>query len=206
MAEIGPLYILFGILIFLMTVTIHEYCHGLLADRLGDHTARNAGRLSLNPLRHLDPFWTVFLPLLLFVSTRGQFAIGMAKPVPVNFLNLRNPKRDMIWVGAAGPAANFFLAAVLAFCYHFYPFQLILYAIYFNLGIGVFNLVPIPPLDGSRILTGLLPRPWARYYIRLEPFGFMIVLALYMSGWLYGVILPGIRLLCRVLGVPEVQL
>ena len=202
---VDPLYILFGIFVFLMTVTIHEYCHGFLADRLGDPTARDAGRLSLNPLRHIDPFWTVFLPLLLFVSTRGQFAIGMAKPVPVNFLNLRNPKRDMIWVGAAGPAANFFLAAVLALLFKFFPFQFILYTIYFNLGIGVFNLVPIPPLDGSRILTGLLPRAVARYYIRLEPFGFIIVLALYASGWLYGVILPAIGFLCRLLGIPEVH-
>ena len=198
---------------FLMSVTIHEYCHGFLADRLGDSTARLRGRLSLNPLKHIDPFWTVFLPLLLFVSTRGQFAIGMARPVPVNFLNLRNPKRDMIWVGAAGPAANFCLAAVLAVAFHGagagqgVPLlqAFLLFAIHFNIGIGVFNLVPIPPLDGSRILTGLLPRPIARYYIRLEPFGFLIVLALYMSGWLYGVILPGIRVLCRVLGVPEIQ-
>ena len=203
---VGPVYILSGIFVFLMTVTIHEYCHGFLADKLGDPTARFAGRLSLNPLRHIDPFWTVFLPLLLFISTKGAFAIGMAKPVPVNFSNLRNPQRDMVWVGAAGPAANFVLAGLLAFLFRFYPFQFILYAIYFNLGIGVFNLVPIPPLDGSRILTGLLPVNWARYYIRLEPFGYIIVLALYMTGWLYGVILPVIRLLCRILGIPEVQI
>ncbi len=200
----GPFYILLGIFIFLMSVTFHEYCHGLLAHQLGDNTAKDAGRLTINPLKHIDPFWTVFLPLMLFISTHGRFAMGMAKPVPVNFLNLRNPKRDMIFVGAAGPLANFVIALVLTFLFRFWPYEFILYAIYFNIGIGVFNLVPIPPLDGSRILTGLLPAPLARYYIRLEPFGFAIVMVLYLTGGLYGIILPFIRLMCRLLGVPEV--
>jgi len=194
-----------AVAIFLVTVTVHEYCHGLLANRLGDSTARDAGRLSLNPLRHIDPFWTVLLPLLLFISTRGQFAIGMAKPVPVNFLNLRHPKRDMIWVAAAGPAANFVLATVLAFLFRLYPFQILLYAIYFNVGLGVFNLIPIPPLDGSRILLGLLPSSLASFYVRLEPFGFLIVLALYFSGALYAVLIPGIHLVCTLLGIPKIQ-
>ncbi len=195
----------FGVFIFLVTVTLHEYCHGLLANRLGDPTARHAGRLSLNPLRHIDPFWTVLLPLLLFLSTRGQFAIGMARPVPVNFANLRNPKRDMIWVALAGPAANFGLAALLAFLFKGFPNSLLLYAIYFNVGIAVFNLIPIPPLDGSRILTGLLPSSLARPYVRLEPFGFLIVLALYFSGILYGILLPSIDFFCQRLGVPSIH-
>lgn len=193
------------VFIFLITVTLHEYCHGLVADRLGDRTAREAGRLSLNPLRHIDPFWTVFLPALLFLSTRGQFAIGMARPVPVNFLNLRSPKRDMIWVALAGPAANLGLAACLALFFKFFPYSLLLYAIYFNVGIAMFNLIPIPPLDGSRILTGLLPSFLARYYIRLEPFGFLLVLALYFSGVLYGILLPAIDFFCQRLGVPPIH-
>jgi Zn-dependent protease len=205
MTLVGFLTVASAVAIFLVTVTVHEYCHGLLANRLGDPTARDAGRLSLNPLRHIDPFWTVFLPLLLFISTRGQFAIGMAKPVPVNFVNLRNPKRDMIWVAAAGPAANFFLAAVLAFLFRLYPFQILLYAIYFNVGLGVFNLIPIPPLDGSRILLGLLPASLASLYVRLEPFGFLIVLVLYFSGALYAVLIPGIHLVCALLGIPKIQ-
>ena len=195
---------LLGAVIFLVSVTVHEYCHGLLANRLGDPTARLAGRLSLNPLRHLDPFWTVFLPVLLFISTHGQFAIGMARPVPVNFLNLRNPKRDMIWVGAAGPFANFVLAALLAFLFKFFQVTFLLHAIYFNLGLGVFNLIPIPPLDGSRILTGLLPLPLAYPYARLEPFGFILVLALYFTGALYWILLPVVNFFCQLLGVPKI--
>ena len=194
-----------GIFIFLVTVTLHEYCHGLLADRLGDRTAREAGRLSLNPLRHIDPFWTVFLPVLLFLSTRGRFAIGMARPVPVNFLNLRSPKRDMIWVALAGPAANLGLAGILALLFKFFPNSFLLYAVYFNVGIAIFNLIPIPPLDGSRVLTGLLPSFVARYYIRLEPFGFLLVLALYFSGILYWILLPTIDFFCQRLGVPSIH-
>lgn len=192
-----------GVLVFLLSVTLHECCHGFLADRLGDRTAREAGRLTLNPLRHIDPFWTVLLPLLLFISTRGQFAIGMAKPVPVNFLNLRHPKRDMIWVAAAGPGANFLLAALLSLLFKLYPLSLFLYAAYFNLGLGLFNLIPVPPLDGSRMVTGLLPNALARHYLRLEPFGFLIVLALYFTGMIYWIITPGMDLLCRLLGIPR---
>jgi Zn-dependent protease len=199
------LLIAFGVFIFLMTVTVHEYCHGFLANRLGDSTAREAGRLSLNPLRHIDPFWTVLLPLLLFIGTRGQFAIGMARPVPVNFLNLRNPKRDMVWVAAAGPFANFVLAGFLAAVFKFFPLQLLLYAVYFNIGLGVFNLIPIPPLDGSRIVLGLLPAPLAQWYVRLEPFGFLIVLALYFSGALYAVLIPSIHFICQLLGIPKIE-
>lgn len=194
------------VVVFLVTVTVHEYCHGFLADRLGDPTARLAGRLSLNPLRHIDPFWTVLLPGLLFISTRGQFMIGMAKPVPVNFMNLRNPRRDMIWVAAAGPLANFLFAGLLAAVFKFFPFTIFLYAIYFNLGLGIFNLIPIPPLDGSRILTGLLPTRVALTYAMLEPFGFLIVLALYFSGVLYTILIPGIHFFCKILHIPLMKI
>lgn len=201
----NAVYWILGISIFLVTVTVHEYCHGLLADRLGDRTAREAGRLTLNPLRHLDPFWTVLFPLLLFFSTRGAFAIGMARPVPVNFMNLRNPKQDMIWVAAAGPAANLAFAAVLSALFHQFPLPLFLYTIHFNLGLAVFNLFPVPPLDGSRIVTGLLPMPLAARYLALEPFGFFIVLVLYFTGVLHAFLIPGVRFFCRILDVPVLQ-
>lgn len=201
----GFIYAALWILLFLVTVTVHEYCHGFLADRLGDPTARTLGRLSLNPLRHIDPFWTVLLPALLFLSTRGQFFIGMARPVPVNFLNLRNPRQGMIWVAAAGPFANFFLAGCLTLLFRIFPNPFLLYAIYFNLGLAVFNLIPIPPLDGSRILTGVLPVPLAARYVRLEPFGFLLVLALYFSGILYAVLLPGVNFFCKILSIPLIR-
>ena len=195
--------ILLGASVFLVSVTFHEFCHGLLADRLGDPTARRAGRLTLNPLRHIDPFWTVLLPGLLFLSTHGSFAIGMARPVPVNFLQLRHPKRDMIWVAAAGPLANFLLAGLLVILFKRFELSVFLYAAYFNLGLGIFNLIPIPPLDGSRILTGILPYRWATAYVRLERYGFLLVLLLYFSGALTQVLIPAMNFLCHLLGIPE---
>lgn len=199
------IYPLLGVVIFLITVTLHEYCHGLLADRLGDSTARDAGRLTLNPLKHLDPFWTVLFPLLLFISTKGQFAVGMAKPVPVNFMKLRNPKRDMIWVAAAGPGANLLLASILALFFRFFPSLFLLYAIYFNIGIAVFNLIPVPPLDGSRIVTGLLPNQLASWFLRLEPYGFILVLILYFTGAIYWFLIPGIDFFCHLLRIPTLH-
>ena len=191
-----------GAFILLMTVTLHELCHGWVAYRLGDDTAKRAGRLTLNPLAHIDPFWTVILPGLLFITTGGRFVIGMAKPVPVDFTQLRRPKRDMIYVALAGPLANIWLAVLLNFFFKFSGNILFLVAIYFNLGLAIFNLIPIPPLDGSRILAGLLPTRWAVRYLRLEPYGFGIVLLLYMSGLLFHLIVPGIDFFCRSLGVP----
>lgn len=193
------------ILLFLMTVVVHEVCHGLAAYALGDPTAKNAGRLTLNPLKHLDPFWTVIFPVLLFISTQGRFIIGMAKPVPVNFRLLGNPKKDMIWVALAGPLANFVLAAVFSFLWDYRPHAFVLYAVYFNLGIAFFNLVPIPPLDGSRIIAGLLPIPWARRYLQIEPFGFFIVFILYLTGFLFYAIIPCIDFSCRLLTIPTLS-
>lgn len=190
-------------LFFLMSVVIHEVCHGLVAGWLGDPTAKLSGRLTLNPLRHVDPFWTVLLPGLLYLSTQGRFAIGMAKPVPVDFSRLRNPKRDMIWVALAGPAANIFLAVLFSFLWKIYGAGLILYGAYFNLGLAMFNLVPVPPLDGSRILAGILPIAVSRYYMKLEPMGFLLVLLAYMSGLLFYFIFPAVDFFCRILQIPS---
>ncbi len=197
--------IVIAVAIFLLTVTVHEVSHGLVAYYFGDPTAKQEGRLTLNPLKHIDPFWTVILPGLLFFSTGGRFAIGMAKPVPVDFARLHHPKKDMIWVALAGPAANIVFALVLTIALRLTEQQLILYAIYFNLGLAVFNMIPIPPLDGSRVMAGLLPGKLALYYLRAEPYGFVIILVLYFTGILVSWILPGVNFFCRVMDIPQLR-
>lgn len=192
--------------IFMMAVVIHEVSHGWVALYLGDPTARLAGRLTLNPLKHIDPMGTVVLPLLL-IFLKSPFVFGWAKPVPVNPMLLRRPRRDMIWVGMAGPAANFFLASVAAFFLHFLkPFlapvvvALVFYGILINLVLGVFNLLPIPPLDGSRVLAGILPLSWARRVWGLERWGIWILLALLTTGVIRRIVFPTAEHLAALLG------
>ena len=167
--------IAFGVsfVLLMVAMTVHEFAHGLVAYRLGDSTAKLSGRLTLNPLAHIDPFWTVILPLVLFLSTAGHFVFGAAKPVPVNYWSLKNPKRDMIWIGLAGPLANFILAFIIAGILKFIPQTGISESLFFNLltinvVLAIFNLIPIPPLDGSKILMGLLPITLLFFGKRLE--------------------------------------
>jgi Zn-dependent protease len=201
--NIADLLLSFSLLIIAMT--IHEFSHGFIAYRLGDSTAKYSGRLTLNPLAHIDPFGTIILPLFLFLST--GFAIGWAKPVPINYWALRNPKRDIIWVGLSGPLANIILAFLLGMLWRIIPlaqlpalvFQKL---IYINLLLGVFNLIPIPPLDGSRIAMGLLPADLAARYSRIEPYGFIIVAALTWLGLFDIVIWPMVRFISLILAIP----
>lgn len=188
--------------IFFLSIVIHEVSHGLAAHWLGDDTAKRAGRLTLNPLKHIDLFYTVILPLTLFISTQGRFAIGMAKPVPVNFGALRKLRRDMPLVALAGPLSNFIICLILAALRPAVPSVILLYAIYFNLGIAFFNLLPIPPLDGSKIVAAFLPWKWLVLFFRLERYGFVAVLALYFSGILMRIILPLVEWSCYLLQVP----
>lgn len=173
-----------GVLLF--AVVVHEYAHGWEANRRGDPTAKLAGRLTLNPLKHIDLVGMIIVPVVLRLL--GFVPFGWAKPVPVNFRNLFNPKTDMIWVAAAGPAVNLFLAAVFSVLLKVpvpgWAAEIFSLVIVLNLLLAVFNLVPVPPLDGSRILMGLLPRPLDRYYGYLEPFGFIILLFLLNYGFL----------------------
>ncbi|WP_295536158.1 site-2 protease family protein [uncultured Pseudacidovorax sp.] len=176
----------------IFAITVHEAAHGYVARYFGDNTAFMMGRLTLNPLKHIDPIGTIAMPILLYFATSGAFLFGYAKPVPVNFGHLRNPKRDMIWVALAGPASNFIQAI-------FWALFLVVLAVagvqerFFvgmanagiltNLVMWAFNLFPLPPLDGGRILAGLLPRGRAQYWLaRIEPYGFFIVMGLVIFG------------------------
>jgi len=175
----------------LFAITVHEAAHGYAARHFGDNTALMMGRITLNPLKHIDPIGTILMPLLLYFATSGAFLFGYAKPVPVNFGHLRNPKRDMIWVALAGPATNFFQAILWAiFLITLVGFgvderfflEMARAGILVNLVMWAFNLFPLPPLDGGRILVGLLPWKQAQMVSRIEPYGFFIVLALVVAG------------------------
>lgn len=192
----------------LAAVTFHELAHGYVAYRLGDPTAKMAGRLTLNPVKHLD-----FLGTLVFIVTQ---MIGWAKPVPVNPYNLRNPKRDMIWVSLAGPVTNLLMAVISALLYKLIialPVQNVFFikkvlvpvalmlqiSVVLNIGLAVFNAIPIPPLDGSKILMGILPPKQALAYSRIEPYGFFIILALIFLRIIDYVIFPLIIFLRNLL-------
>lgn len=182
------LVIVLAALPVLLAITLHEAAHGYVAKRFGDPTAFNAGRISLNPLRHIDPIGTVLVPGIILLLGVG-FLFGWAKPVPVDFGRLRNPKKDMLWVAAAGPAANLVMAFFWAFMlkiavmapYNAYSEPLAGMShigIMINASLMVLNLLPIPPLDGGRIAVSLLPHALAWRFSRLEPWGFPILLAL----------------------------
>jgi Zn-dependent protease len=175
----------------LFAITLHEAAHGYAARHFGDNTAYMMGRVSLNPAKHIDPIGTILVPLVLYFATGGNFLFGYAKPVPVNFGALRNPKRDMIWVALAGPASNFvqaFLWGLALIILHalgdseIYFYDVARAGVLVNIVMFVFNLFPIPPLDGGRVLVGLLPVRQAIALSRIEPYGFFIVMALVLTG------------------------
>ncbi len=175
----------------LFAITVHEAAHGYAARHYGDNTAYMLGRITLNPLKHIDPLGTIAMPLLLYFATSGAFLFGYAKPVPVNFGRLRHPKRDMIWVALAGPGANLVQAIlwvvlgylmVAAGVEERFFLEMARAGLMVNLVMFAFNLFPLPPLDGGRILVGQLPMRAAIGLSRVEPYGFFIVLALVVSG------------------------
>jgi len=197
-----PKLIIVSILPVLLAITVHEAAHGWIAKYLGDPTAERLGRVTLNPFKHVDPIGTVLVPAALLLL-KAPFLFGWAKPVPVNWGNLRRPKRDMILVAAAGPGANLMMATLWAVVAEVGSLLLrsgspIIYmglvGILINVLLMVFNLLPLPPLDGGRVAVGLLPARWAWWVNRLEPFGFLILLVLLFSGVLSRIITPPIEL------------
>ncbi|MCU0924597.1 MAG: site-2 protease family protein [Hydrogenophaga sp.] len=175
----------------LFAITVHEAAHGYAALHFGDNTAHMLGRITLNPIKHIDPLGTIAMPLLLYFATSGAFLFGYAKPVPVNFGRLRNPKRDMVWVALAGPGANLIQAIGWTLSLYLMLFfgveerfftEMCKAGVLVNLVMFAFNLFPLPPLDGGRILVGLLPQNLAWQVSRIEPWGFFVVMALVITG------------------------
>ncbi|HXF16175.1 MAG TPA: site-2 protease family protein [Burkholderiales bacterium] len=185
----------------IFAITLHEAAHGYAARHFGDMTAYQAGRITLNPMRHVDVMGTIIIPILILIASQGRYAFGWAKPVPVNFSRLHNPKRDMFWVAAAGPASNLAMALVWAFVIkamhgvppNYFTEPLVLMArggIVINAVLMVLNLLPLLPLDGGRIAVSLLPQALAYRFGKLEPYGMIILLALMFLGVLNFVMLP----------------
>jgi Zn-dependent protease len=205
--NIDPLAVVVGFGVLLLSLTIHEAAHALTADRLGDPTARSLGRVSLNPLVHIDLLGTVVLPLLAILTHLP--IIGWAKPVPVNGRNLRHPQRDFAIIAAAGPISNLLQAFVASLLVHLLgadqysastPLQYaLLVAVQVNLLLAFFNLIPVPPLDGGNVLLGLLPPQLAYKYAQLRQYGFLILYVLMLSGIAGALIIPPTQLMMRLL-------
>jgi len=199
----------------IFAITVHEAAHGYVARYLGDNTAAVMGRVTLNPMKHIDPIGTILMPLMLYFATSGAFLFGYAKPVPVNFGRLRHPKRDMVWVALAGPASNFIQAILWAVIWAVLigvgvqePFfvKVAQGGVLVNLVMWAFNLFPLPPLDGGRVLAGLLPNgPAQNFLARIEPYGFFIVMGLVLAGivskfWLMPLMSVGYEVLDLLIG------
>ncbi len=192
----------------IFAITVHEAAHGYAARYFGDLTAQLEGRITLNPIKHIDPLGTIVVPTLTMLA--GGILFGWAKPVPVDFSRLRNPKKDMLWVAAAGPASNLVMAVIWAFVFNFSahapenfvtPLSLMAQAgIMINVVLLVLNLLPLPPLDGGRIAVSLLPNHLAYHFSKLERFGFVILIILLFSGVLFQIMMPFIRGMLWLIG------
>lgn len=198
--------ILITFIILIFSAIVHEVSHGLVAEKLGDDTAREQGRITLNPIVHIDPIGTILVPLMIWYGSGGHFFFGAAKPVPVNFGNLKWPKLGMILVSLAGPVSNFLLAVLFVI-----PIKLglvnsistpiLVSGIYINIILGTFNLIPIPPLDGSKVLAALAPQDWMYKILSFERYGFILVLLFVFSGLFAQIVNPVLDIFIRIFGL-----
>ena len=194
----------------LLAITVHETAHGWVARRFGDKTAQMLGRLTLNPIKHIDPVGTILVPAVMLLLP-GGFVFGWAKPVPVDWRNFKRPKQDMAWVAVAGPASNLLMALAWALAArvalglsadNWIALPLLFMGvagIFINTILMVLNLLPLPPLDGGRVVTGLLPGPYAYQFARIEPYGFFILVALLVTGVLGIVMWPVVKLVLQLM-------
>ena len=201
--ELSPIqYFTISIIPVLLAITVHEAAHGYAAKHFGDKTAYFLGRITLNPIKHIDPIGTVIIPGMLLLLS-APFLFGWAKPVPVNFSNLNNPKKDMMWVALAGPASNLVMAIIWAIILGLFKSSGASYALFvigmaqvgimINLVLMLLNLLPIPPLDGGRMAVSLLPSPWSYKLASIERYGMFILIFLIVSGLLSAILLPLLR-------------
>ncbi len=197
----------------LLAVTLHEAAHGWVAFKLGDNTAKMMGRVTFNPFKHIDLFGTILLPAALLLMSGGKYMFGFAKPVPVNFHNLGHPRRDMILVAAAGPVTNILIATTAALLLHLGkyapgPYQAwvtmnLFNALWINVVFAVFNLIPLPPLDGGRIAVGLLPQPFSSWLAGVERVGFLVLIfVLFALPWIGGKLGMDLNVLWWLVGIP----
>jgi Zn-dependent protease len=203
-------------LLFIFSVIIHEIAHAVAARKLGDDTAFLLGRITLDPIKHIDLMWTIIIPAAMYFSTGGQIIFGGAKPVPVNPSRFKRPRKDMMWVALAGPISNILLAILFAMVFRvgiastgnpaqgsmaYVVLMAILQVVFVNMFLACFNLIPIPPLDGGRVLTGLLPYELAKEVQKIEPYGIMILIGLIVFNFTHVVAIPAMEISSFLLGI-----